>query len=447
MIKISDNAIYYTVQQLFQISGIMLKKESVRIIRHPENPEVNIDFSENLSMVFRLLSDTETEKMVKGSARVKRISSFDSKIEVPVMMTGSADEFAALDNGKLVIYADLITISFIMLSRYEEILVKERDGYNRFEFKCSLSKKYEFVDIPIVDEYAMLLRKWLKSFIPNLKVRVRKPGLIPTHDVDFILRFGNFFKNMQTIIGGDLISRKSLSIAHSSFRQSITASGDSKNDPLILAIKKLIEISADADLRSVFYFKGLRKGQKDCTYDVFIPEVRYCMDLIRDAGMQVGMHGGLTSYNNSKIFKREKEDLERVYGGSLNYGRQHFLGFDVDHTISVWQDNGIENDSTLGFAEHEGFRCGTCHEYNLYDLKNDRQSTVRESPLIVMEWTLFHYRRKNIEDSLAIIDKLYQRCQSVEGDFVILWHPHSIIRDYRDKFHSIYVKFIERVTR
>jgi hypothetical protein len=446
MLKISDNAIHYTVRQLFQIAGITVKTESVNIIRHFENTEVNVELLESSNIVFRLISEIETGQLFKGELSLKRIPSYDLKLDVPVIMDGNNNEFASINKSKLIINADIITLSFIMLSRYEEGLIKERDRYNRFEYRNSLACKYDFIDIPIVDEYAMLLRMWLLEFIPDLKIIKRKGKVIPTHDIDFILRFGNLFKNIKTIIGGDIIARKSLSIAYRSIEQCITTSKVPKNDPLILAINKLIEISDEAGLCSVFFFKGQRKGQKDCTYDVFIPEVKYCMDFIKEAGMKVGMHAGYDSYINGLIFKREKEDIETVYGSNINSVRQHFLRFDIDNTIQIWQDSGIQNDSTLGYAEREGFRCGTCHEYYLYDLKNDTESTVKENPLIVMEGTLFQYRGQNIENSLDKISKLYQRCQSVEGDFVILWHNHSIFRDFREKFQKVYCKFIKQVS-
>jgi hypothetical protein len=445
MLKLSDNAIHYTLHQLFRISGTILSTESIEILRHPENSEARVGFFER-DIVFSLMSEYDTGKLLDGELSLRKVPSFDSKINIPVALTGDKNEFASINNGELRINADIITLSFVMLSRYDETLTAGRDKYNRFEYINSLASKYDFIEIPIVDEYAMLLRKWLAEFIPGLEFQRRNSIVIPTHDVDFLLRFGSLGKNIKTIIGGDLLARRSFHIAGRSIREWRAATQDSKNDPLILAIKRIIEVSEEAGLTSIFHFKGSKKGQKDCTYDVSIPEVKYCMELVSEKGMKVGMHGGFDSYNNGQIFRQEKEDLESVYGSSLNTGRQHFLRYDINLTLQIWQDNGIESDSTLGYPEREGFRCGTCHEYYLYDLKNDIKSTVKEKPLIVMEGTLFQYRGLNIEKSVGSIRKLYQRCQAVEGDMVILWHNHSLFRDYEDKFRGVYCKFIEEIS-
>jgi hypothetical protein len=445
MLKLSDNAIKYTIHQLFRIAGIILNADSVKISGHSGNSEVRVSLSEKQYIVFILIPEADISNLLNGKLVLSKVPSFDSKVTIPVALTGRRNEFASIEDGKLLIHADIITLSFIMLSRFEEVLIKERDKYNRFEYKNSLASKYDFIDVPIVDEYAMLLRKWLLEFLPEFRISCRKGRVIPTHDVDFLLRFGSLFKNIKTIAGGDLLARRSFHIAERSIRECRAAYRDSKNDPLILAIKRLIEVSEEAGLSSLFHFKGSRKGQKDSTYDVHTPEVKYCMDLVREKGMGVGMHGGFDSYNNGEIFSKEKDDLESVYGSALNTGRQHFLRFDINKTPQIWQDNGIENDSTLGYPEREGFRCGTCHEFYLYDLKNDTVRTVKEKPLIVMEGTLFQYRGLNVEKSVGSIRRLYQRCQAVEGDLVILWHNHNIFRDYDDKFRGVYCKFIEEL--
>ncbi len=55
------------------------------------------------------------------------------------------------------------------------------------------------------------------------------------------MRFGNLSRNIKTIIGGDIILRRSISIAFKSLKQCVNVK-DSKNDPLILAIIQLLEI-------------------------------------------------------------------------------------------------------------------------------------------------------------------------------------------------------------
>ena len=100
-------------------------------------------------------------------------------------------------------------------------------------------------------------------------------------------------------------------------------------------------------------------------------------------------------------------------------------------------------DDTLGYADHEGFRCGTCHEYPLYDLKKDQPLTVIERPLIAMDATLMEYRGLTCADSLKILKQLFLRCYAVEGDFVLLWHNDSLFREWEPWFEQVYRPFIK----
>lgn len=439
----SNNAIEYTLLQLFKIAGVNKLLKNVEVFNTLDGVNVVVEVGENKLIEFHLVNDPEINCLLNGESEFSSIASFDKKRDIPVFGLNKNDNFALIRQNKLIINADIISLSFILLSRYEEIFLKERDRHQRFEFKNSLACKYNFIDIPIVDEYAMLLRKWLVMFIPTLQYIKRKGKVIPTHDIDNIQRFGGFLQNFKTIIGGDIFIRKSFSVAFDSLRSCYSSICNRYNDPYIVAIKRLIDISREAGLCSEFYFMGLRNGQYDSRYDIYNSKVKYCMDLVTDANMIVGMHGGYNSFCNNEIFQQEKNDIEIVTNTDTTSGRQHYLMFDIHTTIHVWQNSHFLLDSTLGYAEREGFRCGTCHEYFLYDHKHDCVSTVKERPLIVMDRTLFEYRGLSIESALDTLYRLNSRCQDVEGDFVMVWHNESMFRDYEDKFLNVYCEFIK----
>lgn len=446
MFRITDNAVYYTVNQLFRIACGGLDPESIHYSGNSDNSEVTVEVNGINRILFKLISDIETEKLLRGELHLDSIPSFDSTIRIPVALADPDRGFACIKDNSLIINADIITISFLMLSRYEEKLISERDNHNRFQYKNSLAHRYGFIDFPIVDEYAMILRTWLKKFLPGLVIPGRTGRIIPTHDIDFLMRFGNLFKNFRTIAGGDIIARKSISMAAVSIGECLRTYKDRRNDPLIRALRMLIDVSLEHNLKSAFYFKGLRKGEKDCSYDIYLPEVRYCMDLIMERGMEVGFHAGYDACTNETAFRKQKEAVEEVSGLAVTRSRQHFLRFDVNQTPGIWEESGIKNDSTLGYAEREGFRCGTSHEYSLYDIERDRVSNVTETPLIIMESTLFVYRMLTMEAALENIKKLYLRTRAVEGDFVILWHNHSVYREYDDRFRNVYCRFLEEIS-
>ena len=84
-------------------------------------------------------------------------------------------------------------------------------------------------------------------------------------------------------------------------------------------------------------------------------------------------------------------------------------------------------DSTLGFPEHVGFRCGGARrEFPAFNLKTREQLRLRERPLVVMDETLFGYMGLDWRQALDRILKLSDTCRRLKGDFTLLWHNSGL---------------------
>ena len=96
------------------------------------------------------------------------------------------------------------------------------------------------------------------------------------------------------------------------------------------------------------------------------------MQRIRNRNHVIGFHPGFNTIDNPVIWKEQYDKLCDAAGFKLRVGRQHYLRFKVPYTWQVWEDNGLEFDSTMGYAEKEGFRCGTCYSYSVYNFLTQR---------------------------------------------------------------------------
>ena len=85
-----------------------------------------------------------------------------------------------------VVHADIIASTYFLVSRYEEMMRRDvRDAHGRFPGRESLPYRAGFLHRPIVDEYRLLLHRWIRQShlrVPEIKKQVRKVYL--THDVD-----------------------------------------------------------------------------------------------------------------------------------------------------------------------------------------------------------------------------------------------------------------------
>ena len=383
------------------------------------------------------------DEIISGNACYSEVNSQDGKVKVKVFDLVEGKGLFSLENGTVSVNADLLSVSFALLSRNEETCVSERDKYGRFAYSDSLVNKYVLVDIPIVDEYALLLREYVCDNFPSVSILPRKPQFVPTHDIDFLFRFPSFGKAVKTI-AGDLLKRKSLRLTLRSLRDYVASWGNMERDPYVFGMMNLLKVSVENNMDSQFYFKALSRGN-DCSYNIFSGRTKKCIEAVVSAGKSVGLHGGLDSYSSLEAFAKEKDNLQTVTNCEIGSSRQHFLRFDVRKSPLVWQKCSIKHDSTLGFPEHEGFRCGTCHPYRLYDIDNDCVTDVIEHPLIAMDTTLFQYRELTEKEAFESICKLYDRCVSVEGDFVLLWHNTTMSGGVESWYIDVYLRFVDLV--
>ena len=439
---LTDNALHYTLSHLLKVA--LPSHEAARLLFTRNGQGVSVTINEQVRIILTLLSEQETVTLLQGNATPTHLPSADGKVDIPLFQS-AANELAqptVNDNGDLEIPYDLITPSFLLLSRKEEE-GHTRDAHGRFCYQNSLSKHYDFIHIPLIDEYTMLLRKWIiELLLPGFDIIPRQHQFIPTHDIDLLNRFHSPWQAFKSIVGRDLLLEHSWKATVESIREYRQWRSDSRQDPYITAILELARQSEAQHLSSVFFFKAQHSGEPDSTYDIQDPNVRYCIERIQEAGMKVGLHGSYRSYNNPELFAVEKTRLEKIANAPITHNRQHYLRFGSD-TLPAWQACGITDDYTLCYAEQPGFRCGTCHPYPLYDLANDCATHITEHPLIVMDGSLIDYLHAGIDESNDIINRLRARCEAVEGDFIILWHNHLLSRSYRTFYEKTYLPLIQ----
>ncbi len=454
MLMLTENAIQYTLTHLLNVAMPLRVRPNFSLEITEE--VVTVTFAGDYRLRIARLTSAETEHLFNGknSSNVVRIPSADGNVLVPLFFASKQSNTEVTCNpsdGALEIPYDLITPSFYLLSRKEEQQTDQRDVHGRFRFSDSLAYRYNFIGLPLADEYAMLLRKWVLDMLrPNWDIVPRTSRIIPTHDIDLLHRFQTPFQAFKSIMGRDLILDHNLAAAKASCREYRAWRKNRQDDPYLKAIQELAQASQEHGLESIFFFKAQLPGEYDCNYSIEHPDIAHCLDIIQDYRMRVGLHGSFDSYQNPELFKQEKERLETATGTPVTLGRQHYLRFETksrstaSDTLHVWQAEGITDDYTLGYAEQPGFRCGTCHPYLLYDLQNDCVSPVVEHPLLVMDGSLLEYLNLSIEESNSLIDNILNRCSAVEGDFVVLWHTHLLSRKYRNVYEQVYLRLLEK---
>lgn len=354
------------------------------------------------------------------------------------------------ENGAEIHY-DILGLTYWMLNRLEEIHRTDLDNHERFPAINSHAYKYSYLDRPIVDEWLDVLKQIMKRVWPDLKLKKHQFSIKVSHDVDAPSRFS--FSTPASIIK----SMVSLVIKNKNIKLALMAPfiyWGSRNkihslDPYN-TFDWLMSVSEKNNLTSAFYFIcGRTDESKDALYEPDHPIIKKIMLEIYKRGHEVGLHPSYNSYNNPEQIKSEAQRLKKVckelgIKQSQWGGRMHFLRWSHPTTLQAWNDAGMSYDSTLGYADQPGFRCGTCHDYTGFNPITDTILNIKVRPLIVMECTVIDKRYLGLgytDKSLQTFIDLKNKCKTVRGNFTILWHNNRFSIELE---RQLYKRVLER---
>ncbi len=413
--------------------------------------DIRINFGENrrvvLNSTFFNAIDIhwgKAESLPATPLKVFRIENIPFKLRVdfttiPVVY-GVPNLFA--ENVGINCGIDIFGTVFFMLVRYEEMIDSTIDRRGRFPAEASLAYKEDFLLRPIVNEYLEILWAMMSNLDNTLIRRERKFKVTLTCDVDWPYNPTN--RSISTLVkelGKDLIRKKSIKqfIAHIKEYIWVKFAGwkyDSHN-----TFNYLMTLAEANNISMFFYFIcDNTAGRIDGNYSMDDSNILRLIKEINSRGHQIGMHGSYNTFLDMAQLKKEynilmdvikKLDINQQLIGS----RQHYLRYRTSETIRHLNSVGLDFDSSLSYADHVGFRSGTCYEYTMYDVQQRCKLNIKERPLIAMEASVLSssYMNKGYtEEALNIFVSLRKECQKYNGDFVLLWH-NSYFFSHKDR--------------
>jgi peptidoglycan/xylan/chitin deacetylase (PgdA/CDA1 family) len=343
--------------------------------------------------------------------------------DFPVLY-GSADE------------VDVFGTAFFMLSRYEELVIAERDQHGRFPAAASIATEAGFLGTAIVDAHVDWLWRALERTWPRLR---RRPGAFEvtlTHDVDDPLStLDHSARDAARQLGGDLVRRRDPRLAARRIRSLL---GDRRFDPNN-TFDFLMDVSERHGIRSAFYFLAHRDWTpRDGPYLFEDAWVRSLIGRIADRGHEIGLHASWCTYRDAARTREELERLLRVAEAEGVHqkewgGRQHFLRWANPDTWRNWAEAGLSYDCTLAYPEAVGFRSGTCHPYRVFDLRARTPLELSEMPFQIMDVTLLSSMALTLDAASAKVMDIAAECRRYGGRLGILWHNNTLLRSEREK--------------
>ncbi|UOR07491.1 hypothetical protein MUN82_10430 [Hymenobacter aerilatus] len=350
-----------------------------------------------------------------------------------------------LPDGRAVIHADIISAAFYLLSGWQEYYSEERDLHGRFPYAASVQKQYDFVTIPVVNYYFDVL-KIAVEHVTGHSVPPRRWSGAPfaaciTHDVD------NLYSAWKAPAKAALQRRDWLGFGRQLWRH--FTQKDAWNN-----LEEVQQAVASYGAKSTFFFLTEHRKAPDGT-----PNADYRLPRIwprlaaRLHNAEIGLHASLGTATHAGRLSLDWQQLPPRTGAI----RFHYLSWEPRITPTFLSTYNFDYDSTLGFAEHFGFRNSYClpfypfnftadsfehdppqiklfsvgsqpHDYTTLNSKNSIQtSRFLEIPLNVMDTTLHHPRYLQLapDEVLPALLPMLLEIEMFGGVCTVLWHNQN----------------------
>lgn len=382
--------------------------------------------------------------LIKGSTQIVPHKILFENIVEPqeINCTKWKEQTSFFTTSQYEISFDIFAASFYLTSRYEEYLENEVDEFERFPHIKSVAFQHNFLNIPLVDNWLIELKKILFSHFPDLVFKQKKFNFLPTYDIDIAYSYKNkgLFRNTAGFIK-DLFRFDFRAISN---RWAVLLGA--KKDPFD-SFDFLDTLHLEYKLSPIYFFLLGSGGKLDKNLSVENFEFK---ELIRriTSKYTVGIHPSYRSNDEATALNIEVQSLNTIANIQTTKSRQHYIRFTLPATYQKLIKLGITEDYSMGYGSINGFRASTSHQFNWFDLEKNEATDLKIYPFCFMECNSFFEQKQSLAKTQIEIGELITAVKNVQGTFISIWHNFSLGSDplWKD-WSKLYIYQIERIQK
>jgi hypothetical protein len=106
------------------------------------------------------------------------------------------------------------------------------------------------------------------------------------------------------------------------------------------------------------------------------------------------------------------------------------MRFSWSETWAAQEQAGFSLDSTLGFNDRPGFRVSAALRHHPWNPLTAKPHALEVLPLIVMDSHLYDYAELDPQARGKRLRHFVDEVRAVGGEAAVLWHPHTLSKDY-----------------
>lgn len=211
------------------------------------------------------------------------------------------------------------------------------------------------------------------------------------------------------------------------------------------------ELELSHGLRSRFHFfaggrpTSLTRWLFDPGYALDNAAVSQAIRSMPAQGFAIGLHPSHGAWRSAVAIQAQRAHLEAAAGVPVTACRQHWLRFSWRDTWAAQTQAGLTEDSTLMFNDRPGFRAAAALAWSPWNAQSAAPHALTALPTVLMDSHLYDYQPLSADERQRSIAYWLDEVEAVGGQAAVLWHPHTLTRDYgwRDGF----IELIDQLNR
>ena len=307
---------------------------------------------------------------------------------------------------------DIFAASFFLLSRYEEYLPHVKDREGRFKAAESLGFKGNFLEIPVIDVWALRFRKLLQHKYPQFKFPKRH---FSSHNIIAVTEAYSYRKKgiVRVILGmlHDLVHLKPWLVLD---RWKVML--NFKQDPYDI-YSRVLKFLKKYKINLKFMFQVSDFSALDRNINHNRLEFQSLIKSVADYA-EVGLQPGFYATCDAQLLKQEKARLENIIKrpvlSALNSKYNLFLPDTYNNMVEL----EFKNDFSMGYPDAIGFRAGTCTPFFFYDINFEVTTPLLLHPYALSIEALQKLKETEVEYKVREIKR---EVKLVEGQLISIF--------------------------
>ena len=300
---------------------------------------------------------------------------------------------------------DIFQTIFFHISRYEEWFSYDakKDIHGLMSSEEHFLVRHHIHDLPVVDHLVFYLYELLSLNPKQISTSFRL-----THDIDAIRRFPSFYKFIRANANVIFYQKSKWLLLKRLWTTYFKVVFNDENDPYNTFSWLLSTKNPNIVDRKIYFLSG-GKTKYENFFKVNDPKCTPIFKLCVKNQYELGIHPSYMSGQDATMIQNEKSTLEQNINQKVAHSRQHFLRYHIKETSKILEKIGISSDSSLGYRNKTGFRCGTGFPYKLYNFDSERPFDFVEIPLIVMDMAVIHQVGWNADLFISHVDNFLKK--------------------------------------